>query len=83
MAERKKPFLESDNAHNPLATDTTNLKKKNQIKIISLVLFLAGETDKRVGGCETVKVSDVFSLYRLIPDNGTSHSVCQCLFTHK
>lgn len=49
VAERKNLFLESDNAHNPLATDTTNLKK-NQIKIISLVIFLAGVTDKRVGG---------------------------------
>lgn len=47
--ERKNPFLELDNAHSPLATDTTNLEKK-QIKIISLVLFLAGVTDKRVGG---------------------------------
>lgn len=27
VAERKNLFLELDNAHNPLATDTTNLKK--------------------------------------------------------
>lgn len=36
-----------------------------------------------VGSCKIVNVSDVCSLYNLIPDNGTSNSVCQCLFTHK
>ena len=35
------------------------------------------------GSCKTVSLSDVFSLCNLIPDNGTSYSVCQCLFTHK
>lgn len=77
-------FLEEDNlqTHSHSLSHTPPPLKRNKK---GAVLFLEGANRKSEGGlgCEIVNVSDVFSLHNLIPDNGTSYSVCQCLFTHK